>query len=201
MLRGDSPIRGLVLAGGESQRMGEPKGSLIYQEKPQCQVMAELLKNFCADVYISIRETQRNAPWLGAWPLLCDTEESSGPMSGLKAAFEKYDDCAWWVVGYDMPFVDRSVLTTLEAARNVEANATVYAGLDALPEPLCSIYEPSIYGAIQEAWAAKRFSLREILKNNRVHTVTPVHADSLKSIDTPEEFSHYIHENEEGVHG
>jgi molybdopterin-guanine dinucleotide biosynthesis protein A len=184
----------LVLAGGTSQRMGKPKGSLIYSDVPQCQVMAELLSEFCVDVYISIRETQLNSPWLGSWPTLCDSEESYGPMSGLKSAIERHNDSAWWVVGCDMPFVDKAVLETLHAGRNAEQSATVYVGTDSKPEPLCSIYEASIFRAVQDAWKTGHYSLREILKRNSVHTILPPTAVSLKSIDTPDEFSHYIQE-------
>jgi molybdopterin-guanine dinucleotide biosynthesis protein A len=199
--RVDSPIRGLVLAGGESQRMGVPKGSLVYLDKPQCQVMAELMSEFCAGVFISIRESQRNASWLGEWPILCDIDESCGPMSGLKAAFDRDPKSAWWVIGCDMPLVDRSVLKTLEAARDMEANATVYLGTDNMPEPLCSIYEPSVQTAVQEAWGARRYGLRDLLKNYSIQEITPTRADSLKSIDTPAEFSHYIQEIKEDLHG
>jgi len=191
---GDSPIRGLVLAGGESQRMGKPKGALVYHDKPQCQVVAELLDEFCVEVFISIRTSQKDLPWLGAWPVSCDSGESFGPMSGLSSAIERHDDSAWWVVGCDMPLIDRSVLQGLCNHRKVDAEGTAYEANDAKPEPLCTIYEPSAFSLVQQSWKAGKYSLREILKSVNTHVVKPPSVDALKSIDTPTEFSHYMNE-------
>ena len=47
------PIWGLVLAGGESRRMGLDKSAIEYHGKPHRDFLADLLKEYVAKVFIS----------------------------------------------------------------------------------------------------------------------------------------------------
>lgn len=55
------PLRGLLLSGGFSTRMGQDKGSLIWQDAPLIQRQMRLLRSVTDEVLISCREEQRNA--------------------------------------------------------------------------------------------------------------------------------------------
>ncbi len=52
-------MNGIILAGGQSSRMGQPKSLLEYHGKPQYQYAAELLNSFCAQVFISCSAEQQ----------------------------------------------------------------------------------------------------------------------------------------------
>ncbi len=49
-------INALVLAGGESQRMGMDKGDIIYHQKPQKYHVADMLIRLGIPCYISVQK-------------------------------------------------------------------------------------------------------------------------------------------------
>lgn len=139
-------LYGLVLAGGQSRRMGRDKAALCYTDRPQAVVAFDLLTRHCAAVFVSVRRGQVNPFGL---PQIEDEEENLGPMAGILAALAAYPGKAWLVLACDLPFVSEALLRDLCARRDPAGCATAYRSAhDGLPEPLCAIYEPGIAGEL-----------------------------------------------------
>ncbi len=194
-----SGINGLVLAGGHSRRMGQPKSLLEYHGKPQYQYVAELLSGFCEQVFISCRAEQQDL-FAGYVTILDSTIYGDiGPLNGVLSAFstqlpESFELSgsslrAWFVLGCDYPLLEKSDLEQLVRERNPSSVATVFANPETqFLEPLLGIYEAKAGPLLLEWLQQGNESLRRFLENVPVERVIPQHPSCLKSVDTPEEF-------------
>ena len=143
-----SKVYGLVLAGGQSRRMGKDKAQLSYHGQPHSHYLYKLLSGICDNVFLSIRDEQK-AQYAHDFNLIIDKDEFRGPFNGLLSAHDQFPEVAWLVVACDLPLVDEASLTQLIEQREVNRTATAFATLESgLPEPLIAIWEP---GALKAA--------------------------------------------------
>jgi molybdopterin-guanine dinucleotide biosynthesis protein A len=180
-------LYGLVLAGGRSTRMGTDKGLLNWQGKPHRYYLADLLKGFCKEAFISCRSDQKHEID-DEYQTIEDSLVEMGPFGGLYAAFERHPDCAWLVLACDLPFVNTQILNHLIQQRAAEKMATTYINpSDRLPEPLLTIWEPLAFKGLIEARNSGNFSLRKLLLNENIKLIPADDARLLSNVNTPEE--------------
>lgn len=180
------PLRGLVLAGGRSTRLGRDKGALDYHGQPQARWAHALLERICANAYVSVRPDQAAREPYVRLPLLVDTEHDQGPAAGLLAAFARHGASAWLVLAADLPLVDPPLLTALVAARAPSAVATAYRQVDGTPEPLCAIFEPGVRDLLdRRRRQGERLSLRQVLEAGPSRLLDAADPERLRSINTP----------------
>jgi molybdopterin-guanine dinucleotide biosynthesis protein A len=79
-------VRGLILTGGASTRMGRDKAEIVYAQLPQWRALEEILRPLCANVFWSCTPTQQ-AQWGLGNRAIVDVVAGHGPASGLHAAF------------------------------------------------------------------------------------------------------------------
>lgn len=185
-----APLLGLVLAGGESVRMGVDKGSLDPHGVAQSRWAYELLRTVCGDAYVSIREAQRTLSHYRGLPLIVDRSGFAvgGPAAGLASAWRARRDTAWLVLAVDMPAVDQSMLEELMAARDADCIATAWAHTDGTLEPLCTIWEPRAAALIDRRLQAAQGSLREVLEMSAVRRIVSREPWRLRSVNTPDAY-------------
>jgi molybdopterin-guanine dinucleotide biosynthesis protein A len=159
----EAPLLGLVLAGGESRRMGVDKGDLAYHGVSQREHLARLLATVCEAVFVSCRPDQapRIEPGLSC---LTDPAPGLGPMAGLLAAFTHRPDAAWLVVACDLPGLDTQAIAALAAGRGPAWDAVAFRSADGGPEPMAALWEPAMGPRIRAAAASGQLSLRDCLR-------------------------------------
>lgn len=180
-------LNGLVLAGGRSTRMGQDKGLLNWNGKAQREHLADVLKPFCENVYISCRPDQKEQidP---EYLVMEDLYQDIGPFSGVLSAFHKDASIAWLVIACDYPGIDFSCISYLIEQRDCHKLATAYKNdADGFAEPLLSIWEPAIYPALLSSFKAGHTSLRKVLMNNDIKLVKSLAPEKLVNVNTPAE--------------
>lgn len=191
MISGErSKINGLVLAGGKSTRMGSDKGIAEWHGRPQRYYMADMLKEFCQDVFISCREDQQEALAADGYNPLPDAAAyaGSGPTGGILSAFEHTPRRAWLVVACDLPLLDSATIAHLVANRDSNAIATTFKSpFDGLPEPLITIWEPAAYITLLHKLQEGFKCPRKVLINNPAAILQPPHPDALLNANTPDD--------------
>ncbi len=177
-----APVKGLVLTGGKSTRMGTDKSELDYYGKSQKEYAKELLENNLMETYYSVRNPS------GKENEIHDTFLNLGPFGGICSAFQKDPNTAWMVLATDVPFVDNNSIQKLLKYRNPSKVATAFKGKSKqFPEPLITIYEPKAYPILLQYLAQGYSCPRKMLINSDVEIIE-VDDNFIRNINTPEEY-------------
>ena len=183
-------IKGLVLAGGKSERMGHDKGLINYHGLPQREHLFQLLQDqLNIPTNVSVRPDQANEI---KQPIIEDRLTGMGPFGAIVSAFLHDPNAAWLVVACDLPYLDRNVIEYLIENRNPSADATSFLNeTTGFPDPLVTIFEPKIYPRFYEFLTLGYTCPRKVLINSNAHVIEPEHSRWLQNVNTPEELSSY----------
>lgn len=183
------PMKGLVLAGGLSTRMGEDKGRLRYHNKPQAIQAFETLEALGVSSYLSLRDGQWTSDERADYPIIEDQFKNLGPMGGILSAMNEDPQAAWVVIACDLPLLGKAPLEQLLQNRQAQKLATAYrSSSDNLPEPLCAIYEPNIRLRLFEALGLGLSCPRKVLINSNTLLLEPYDDRALTNVNTAEEY-------------
>jgi len=179
-----APINGLVLAGGKSERLGYDKTIINWHGKPQKYYLADLMRPFCKEVYISCRAGQKEEIDFG-YPTLEDTFTELGPYGAILSAFRHNPNAAWLVIASDLPLIDKETISYLIEHRVIRCIASTYESpFDGLPEPLLTIWEPKSYGILLHFLAEGISCPRKVLIHNNTAVLKAAESYKLENVNT-----------------
>jgi molybdopterin-guanine dinucleotide biosynthesis protein A len=180
-------LYGLVLAGGDSERMQADKALLSYHGKPQLLWTYELISGYCEQTFVSVQRDQHDEV-RDSLPRIEDQASGIGPAGGVLAAAAAHPGRAWLVVACDLPFITEATLSHLVESRNPVTMATAYRSVsNHLPEPLCAIWEPSGLSFLREQVAQQTTCPRKVLIRAETHLLDPISSSALDNINTPDD--------------
>lgn len=183
------PLYGLVLAGGQSRRMGQDKAALRLHGRTQLDWVFGLLARHCERTFVSVRPDQRDDPARTGYPVIVDRQPGLGPIAGIAAAQEEHPSVGWLVVACDLPFLADATLVDLIAARGRHDVTAFRSAFDGLPEPLCAIYEPATRAGIAAALAADRLCPRKFIIETGVPLLEQPDPVALDNVNTPDDLA------------
>lgn len=178
--------RGLVLCGGQSNRMGTDKSMLQYHDKPQRYHVYEMLLPFCESVFISCNAGQSPGIATGYQYMPDDaTFSDMGPMGALLTAFTKNPDKHILLIGCDYPFLQATELDTFSAQCR-EIPVSFYNAEADVYESMIAWYPNTCFEELKNMFKAKQFSLQHLLRKTNAVKYIPSSKSCITSIDTRE---------------
>src|SRR5579884_2875007 len=168
-------VTGVVLAGGQSARMGEAKAALQIGGEPLLRrVAGRLGLAFAHVLVVGPGELRSLVPLVR---VVTDQHPGLGPLAGLESALAAADTPRVFVVACDMPFVSPALARYMagRAAASPDVDAVALTAERGL-EPLHAVYATSCLPVVREQLAAGRRSLHQLHGRLRVLTIPPAEA-------------------------
>lgn len=147
----------LILAGGDSRRMGQDKATLVLDGKSLLERVTGTMQAIFPRVIVSVRQ-----PRVGLeLRQVCDEVTASGPLAGLVAGLAQADTPWVFAVACDMPFVSPALVVKLADFR--AGHQAVVPMVGGHPQPLAAFYAASALEAMRTSLASGDLSLRGML--------------------------------------
>jgi len=183
-----SAVYGLLLAGGQSRRMGSDKALLVRDGKSQLEHIGILLGDVCDRVFVSTRQDQQAEPERRRFEQIVDRYQDIGPVAGILSAMDEYPDVDWLVVACDLPNVDAQTLNFLLEHRSRDLPFTAFrSSYDDLPEPLCAVYRSGSDGLVREFVTDGITCPRKILIRSDTLLLDQPNPVALDNVNTPDD--------------
>jgi molybdopterin-guanine dinucleotide biosynthesis protein A len=152
----------IILAGGDSRRMGRDKATLPFGGKTLLQAVIATMQQLFPATLVSVRQIRPEI----SLPQVCDTQSDGGPLTGLVTALSTIHTSWAFVVGCDMPFVSPALVEQLAAhrARQQAVVPVVHGQL----QPLAAFYSTGCIPVMRASLALGDKSLLSAIKNLNV---------------------------------
>ena len=176
----------LVLAGGESRRMGRHK-AWIEVPRPEgdtylLRYVVERLAPAFSEVVVSFAEPEQMEQ-LVPYRVVFDRKRSAGPLAGIEAGLLSARSDVVFAVACDMPYVaPQTAELAVAAARSADAAIPRHDGLF---EPVCGAYRKSALPAIVGALDAGNYVAHDVVVDLDVTWLEGLDVAQFESLNTP----------------
>lgn len=153
-------LSAVLLAGGQSRRMGRDKATIHFRDEPLWKHQLDVLRALePAQLFVSART---DPGWRPAdVEFVSDAKPSRGPLSGIAAALSRTATGHLLVLGIDMPFMNTGYLRDLYGKIRVGCGVVPMIGDRA--EPLATIYPNTADVDFLRALGGDDFSLQPLI--------------------------------------
>ena len=184
-------LSAVLLAGGESRRMGTDKATIVFQGRPLWERQLGILRELRpAKIFVSARVDPLWRP--PEIELLLDEPPSRGPLSGLTRALERMETTHLIALAVDMPLITSEQLGALFNLAGTGRG--VVPAIGERTEPLAAIYPRESAPDFATALAGRDFSLQGLVRNlaaaNKVQIISVSEQDEhlYSNVNEPDDF-------------
>src|SRR6266576_3361755 len=178
----------VVLAGGDSRRMGRPKAWLEVGDTVLLRYVVERLAPAFSEVMVSFAETEQ-MEHLVPYRVVFDRKRSAGPLAGLEAGLMAARHDILFAVACDMPYVTQATAQlAVAAASNSDA---AIARHDGLFEPVCGAYRKTALPAIVGALDAGNYTAHDVAQALDVTWLEGLDPAEFESLNPPADLERF----------
>jgi molybdenum cofactor guanylyltransferase len=181
----------LVLAGGESRRMGRSKAWIEVGDTTLVRWVVECLAPAFSEVVVSFARPEQVQELL-PHRLVFDRKPSTGPLAGLEAGLIAARNEVTFAIACDMPYLTREV-AELAVAASAGCDAAI-PRIEGRSEPACAAYRRSALPAITAALNAGRYKAADLAEQLDVAWLEGLDPDLFRSLNTPEDYERFRRE-------
>lgn len=175
-------VGGIVLCGGRSSRMGQPKALLPFGSERMLQRVVRIVRG-CVDPVVVVAAPNQPLPPLPDSVLLTyDRHEGRGPLEGLLAgltALQSHVEAAY-ATSCDVPLLAPQFVQHLVGLLDDEHDIVVPVE-DRLHHPLAAVYRTSVAPVIAHLLAQDHLRPVHLFEQVRTHRIS---VDQLQAVDS-----------------
>ena len=183
----------LVLAGGDSHRMGRTKAWLEVGKTTLLRWVVDRLAPAFSEVVVSFAQPEQVHEHL-PYRLVFDRKLSAGPLAGLEAGLGAARNDVTFAVACDMPYVTREIA---EMAASAGCDAAI-PRIGGRPEPTCAAYRRSALARITAALDADLYKASDLAEKLDVTWLEGLEPHLFRSLNGPDDYERFRHELSRG---
>jgi molybdopterin-guanine dinucleotide biosynthesis protein A len=188
-------VGGIILCGGQSKRMGQPKAWLPFGEELMLPRVLRLLREVVSPLVVVAAPEQEVPPLSEDVSIIRDEEKGRGPLQGLKAGLEALRGRAEaaYLSSCDVPFLRPAFVRRL--IDQLGEHHICVPRVGEYHHPLAAVYRVEVLDAVTRLLAENRlrpFFLFEsvptrVVAEDELRDVDPTF-QSLRNLNTPEDY-------------
>ncbi|QWU47328.1 molybdenum cofactor guanylyltransferase [Bacillus sp. NP247] len=187
-------VAGIVLAGGQSSRFGEPKALVIWKGTTFIEHIVQVMESILQDVVvISHIDIKERIEQLVQVPVIEDIPhyKGNGPLAGIVSGME-YIEADWYaIMPCDAPNVSHEWFTILLEQTSDEYDAVVPI-INGRKQPLLAAYHNRVKEKIYALLQDEKRSMGQLLSQCNVKYISgedvQANADWFMNVNTKEEY-------------
>lgn len=182
-------VSAIILAGGQSSRMGSDKGLMLFNGKPMIQHCIDTLK--AMNLSILIISNSKEYEKFGV-PIFSDLIKDKGPLAGIYTGLFHSDEDKNIVVSCDTPLVTEQIFKLL--IDKSESQSVTISKFNGLEHPLIGVYEKKGMDVYKEMLDANKLKIRIAISKLNVKVVemdgiSGITALNFKNVNTLDELN------------
>lgn len=188
-------VGGIILCGGESRRMGQPKAWLPFAGERMLPRVVRILNEVVSPIAVVAAPGQDLPPLPASVPIVRDAMAGRGPLQGisdgLRALTGAVDSA--YVSSCDVPLLQPAFVRRMIDL--LGDNQMCVPCCNAIHHPLAAVYRVDVAPVIDRLLAQNRLRLQCVMDELRTRIVTEVELrdvdpglKSLQNLNTPQEY-------------